>query len=59
MIEVRRATTDDAAELMRLRGVMLASMPGATEPPGGPWVAEGVAFLRRKLTDPAESVAGR
>ncbi len=57
MIEVRQATAADAPELMRLRKVMLAGMPGATEPPDGPWVAEGEDLLRRQLPDPAARLA--
>jgi GNAT superfamily N-acetyltransferase len=51
MIETRRAEAGDAAELMRLRGVMMA----VTEP--GAWVAAGVPILERLLNDPAETLA--
>jgi GNAT superfamily N-acetyltransferase len=51
MIDTRRAGTGDAAELMRLRGVMM----NAAEP--GPWVAAGIPVLERLLTDPAETFA--
>jgi ribosomal protein S18 acetylase RimI-like enzyme len=57
MIEVRRATGDDADELMRLRGVMMSGMPGATPPEAGPWLRAGADVLRRQLTDPAERLA--
>ncbi len=57
MIEVRRAVPDDAAELMRLRTVMLESLPGAGEMPDGPWRAEGEAVFRRQLADPADRLA--
>lgn len=35
MIKARRAGPADAVEIVRLRGVMLASMDGAEPPPGG------------------------
>lgn len=57
MIEVRRATPADAAELMRLRTVMLESLPGAGEIPDGAWRAEGEAVFRRQLADPADRMA--
>jgi GNAT superfamily N-acetyltransferase len=57
MVDVRRATPDDAAELMRLRRVMLESLPDAGGFPDGPWVAEGEAVFQRQLADPADRVA--
>jgi ribosomal protein S18 acetylase RimI-like enzyme len=57
MIEVRRAGPDDAGELMRLRTVMLESLPGAGTMPDGPWRAEGAAVFRRQLADPADRLA--
>jgi GNAT superfamily N-acetyltransferase len=57
MIEVRRGTPDDADELMRLRVVMLSSMPGATTPEPGPWLRAGAGILRRQLADPADRLA--
>ena len=57
MIEVRRGTPDDADELMRLRGVMLSDMPGATAPEPGPWLPAGAGILRRQLADPADRLA--
>jgi ribosomal protein S18 acetylase RimI-like enzyme len=57
MNEARRAKPDDAEELMRLRMVMLAGMPGATPPEPGPWLEAGADVLRRRLTDPAERLA--
>jgi ribosomal protein S18 acetylase RimI-like enzyme len=57
MIEVRRGRPEDAEELMRLRTVMMAGMPGASTPQPGPWLEAGAAVLRRQLTDPAELVA--
>lgn len=56
MIDSRRAGVEDAPELMRLRTVMLEALHGA-EVAAGPWVAAGVAVLRRQLADPAESLA--
>lgn len=57
MIEVRRAQPEDAEELMRLRVVMMATMPGGTEPEPGPWIEAGIEVLRRQLADPADRVA--
>jgi ribosomal protein S18 acetylase RimI-like enzyme len=57
MNEARRAKPDDAEELMRLRMVMLAGMPGATPPEPGPWLEAGADVLRRRLADPAERLA--
>jgi ribosomal protein S18 acetylase RimI-like enzyme len=57
MIEVRRGAPDDADELMRLRVVMLSSMPGATTPEPGPWLRAGADILRRQLADPADRLA--
>jgi ribosomal protein S18 acetylase RimI-like enzyme len=57
MTEVRRAKPEDAEELMRLRTVMMAGMPGAVAPQPGPWVTAGAELLRRQLSDPAERVA--
>jgi len=53
MIEVRRATPEDADELMRLRAVMF----GETPPASAPWLAAGAEVLRRQLADPADRVA--
>jgi GNAT superfamily N-acetyltransferase len=44
MIEVRRAITDDADDLMRLRVVMLTDVAGAPPAPG-PWQRNGAALL--------------
>lgn len=58
MIEVRRAVPDDAPELVRLRGVMLAGMEGHGPAPG-PWQAVAEETLRKRLAepDPAGSLA--
>ncbi|MGC5018155.1 GNAT family N-acetyltransferase [Micromonospora sp. DT47] len=56
MIEARRATADDASEIVRLRGVMLASLAGA-DPAPGPWQQAARETLRERLTDPAELMA--
>jgi GNAT superfamily N-acetyltransferase len=57
MIDVRRATPEDAGELMRLRVVMLSSMPSASPVQLGPWLDTGADVLRRQLSDPAERLA--
>jgi ribosomal protein S18 acetylase RimI-like enzyme len=57
MNEVRRAGPGDADELMRLRAVMLAGMPGAAPPRHGPWLTAGADVLRRQLGNPADQVA--
>ena len=57
MIEVRRATPEDADELMRLRVVMMSGLPGATAPEPGPWLKVGADILRRQLADPADRLA--
>jgi ribosomal protein S18 acetylase RimI-like enzyme len=50
MIETRRAGADDAAELMRLRSVMMdAVRPGGPGP--GSWVDAGVPVVQRLLGD--------
>lgn len=56
MIEARRATGEDAAEVIRLRGLMLASIAG-TEPPPGPWRDTAREALRERLGDPDGSMA--
>ncbi|SCF02795.1 Ribosomal protein S18 acetylase RimI [Micromonospora purpureochromogenes] len=56
MIKVRRAGPGDAAEIVRLRGVMLASMDGA-EPPPGPWQPAAREVLRERLADPVDLMA--
>ncbi|MBQ0866155.1 GNAT family N-acetyltransferase [Streptomyces smyrnaeus] len=47
MIDIRRATPDDAEEIVRLRRVMFAAMLGRDEP--GPWEKEAVRSARRQL----------
>ncbi|MET8149581.1 GNAT family N-acetyltransferase [Actinoplanes sp. NPDC049668] len=49
MVDTRRAGVEDAAELIRLRTVMLEAT--------GPWLAPGADILRRQLSDPADLVA--
>jgi GNAT superfamily N-acetyltransferase len=56
MIEVRRAVVDDAGELVRLRGVMLAAMNGR-QPHPGPWQQTAVETLCQRLSDPDGSLA--
>jgi GNAT superfamily N-acetyltransferase len=54
VIDVRRAGVDDAAELLRLRSVMLdAVRPGTGDPQS--WIGPGIAVVRRLLA--AESDA--
>jgi GNAT superfamily N-acetyltransferase len=47
-VVVRAALAADAPELMRLRGVMLASMTGTAVEPGE-WYQTGLEILRRRL----------
>lgn len=49
----RRAVPDDAAELVRLRGVMLAECDGKP-PADGPWQQATVQELRTRLAAPEE-----
>jgi len=56
VIEARRATADDAPELVRLRGVMLASASG-DEPAPGPWQDTAEEYLRIRLSEPDGSLA--
>ena len=46
-MRVRRATPDDAAELTRLRRVMVESWSG--QPAEGEWMAASEAYLRKAL----------
>jgi GNAT superfamily N-acetyltransferase len=50
MGEVRRATLADAAELVRLRGVLLAAMAGR-EPVGDEWRRAASETLRARLSE--------
>jgi GNAT superfamily N-acetyltransferase len=50
VVEVRRAVVDDAWELVRLRGQMLAAMNGR-EPEPGPWQDAVAQTLRQRLAD--------
>jgi ribosomal protein S18 acetylase RimI-like enzyme len=59
MSDVRPATPDDAAELVRLRRLMFHAMTGHDE--GGAWEATADALLRAALScpaDPASSLPG-
>jgi len=49
--QVRHATPEDAPELVRLRGIMLASISG-DEPQPGPWQDHAELFLRTRLAQP-------
>lgn len=51
VIRVRRAVVDDAGELVRLRGLMLAAMSGR-DPQPGPWQDAAVRTLVRRLAEP-------
>jgi GNAT superfamily N-acetyltransferase len=48
---VRRATTEDAEEVLRLRQVMIDSMSGPDAGDTG-WHAEGLTALRARLAEP-------
>src|SRR2546423_1090776 len=52
MGEARRAGPADAPELVRLRGVMLASLDGR-EPRRGPWRRHAEEYLRERLDGPS------
>ncbi|MFJ8042867.1 GNAT family N-acetyltransferase [Kitasatospora sp. NPDC096147] len=54
MITVRAATPADAAELVRLRGLMFESMTGAAAP--GEWEAAAGTVLRERLAAPPEQL---
>lgn len=56
MVMARPATAGDAAELVRLRGLMLAAVTGA-EPPPGPWQDVAREDLREWLAEPEGSLA--
>ncbi|NGO12943.1 GNAT family N-acetyltransferase [Streptomyces sp. HC44] len=49
---VRRATPEDAAELLRLRQVMIDSMLPSGGPTDTDWHAESLPTVRHKLADP-------
>ncbi|MGC4805751.1 GNAT family N-acetyltransferase [Micromonospora sp. DT233] len=55
MINVRRAVVADAAEVVRLRGAMLASMEGA-EPAPGSWQDAARETLRVRLVEPQDAL---
>jgi len=55
MIEARRAVVADAAELIRLRGVMFAGMPEM--PDASDWQAPTLATLGTELADPRSALA--
>jgi GNAT superfamily N-acetyltransferase len=57
MLEVRRALPTDAAEVTRLRGVMLVAMDGPEGAVPGSWVDRSVALLTRWLDGPDPDVA--
>ena len=55
MTLVRRATPEDAGELLRLRQVMIDSMAGANTDTG--WQSESLATVAARLGDPAGGFA--
>jgi len=56
MIDTRRAGVGDAAEILRLRSVMLdAVRPGAGDPQT--WIGPGVAVVRRLLDPESDTLA--
>ncbi|WP_219463501.1 GNAT family N-acetyltransferase [Nonomuraea rhizosphaerae] len=55
--EARRATAADAAELARLRGVLLTSMNGGEELPANGWREAVEKTLRRRLDEPDPTMA--
>jgi GNAT superfamily N-acetyltransferase len=55
VIKVREATPDDAAELVRLRGVILTSVAGE-EPAPGAWRETTVRTLHSRLAEPDGSL---
>ncbi|NGM15352.1 GNAT family N-acetyltransferase [Verrucosispora sioxanthis] len=56
MSGVRRASVDDARELVRLRAVMLGALDGAPPEPGE-WQHTALRTLRRQLPDPEADLA--
>jgi GNAT superfamily N-acetyltransferase len=54
--EARRATADDAWELVRLRGIMLEATNGVPVEPG-PWQEEAVKIVRHRLSQPEPTMA--
>ena len=56
MVDIRRAGPGDAEELMRLRGVMMASTQGVP-PPAGDWQRIGAEMLRTQLVAAEASIA--
>ncbi|GIJ21356.1 GNAT family N-acetyltransferase [Micromonospora lutea] len=56
MSGVRRASVDDARELVRLRAVMLGAM-GGSPPEPGEWQHTALRTLRRQLPDPEADLA--
>ena len=52
----RRATADDAWELVRLRGIMLEATDGIPSEPG-PWQEHTVKIVRRRLSEPEPTMA--
>jgi GNAT superfamily N-acetyltransferase len=55
VIEVRRAVVNDAWELVRLRGLMMAALNGVPPEPG-PWQDAAAETLRQRLADPDGSL---
>jgi ribosomal protein S18 acetylase RimI-like enzyme len=57
VIQARRATPDDAPELVRLRAVMYTSFDEGEPPPDGPWQDTAEKYLRAHLVDDTDSLA--
>ncbi|GID27946.1 GNAT family N-acetyltransferase [Paractinoplanes brasiliensis] len=55
MINVRRATVDDAAELVRLRGILFGLPDGSND---GNWREASQRILLRRLAEPSPTMAG-
>ncbi|GLZ80839.1 N-acetyltransferase [Actinorhabdospora filicis] len=56
MIEARRATLDDVAELVRLRAVMQSAINGEPAPPG-PWMDTSASVLCARFAEPEPTLA--
>lgn len=57
MDKPRRAVSDDAEELVRLRAIMLTAVDGHPPNPG-PWIERATTAFRTRLPDPHDSLVG-